>query len=281
MDRLTRKLLEVLLDGGARESALFSGQAVELGGQTFTPDETKGYFKFCFSHAFPVVTAYGQGLHPNVVAISYNSLLHQPVNFEHQMVAYDKDKIAHDKVLGSVVAVEFPRTPGGRWTVSADKQSAPAITGVASFAKLARSMDRVVGKHQTGRHNYSVSMEVQYAYADSMFAVELKPGAKANRGTPDDMARAGWEVIPMTEADDELLATFSVRKKRIVSDYRGARVYQLMGGLDKPVHYAGMGVVHYPAEQEAQILQMAASRTPLLTGVLDPLRKISGLLKPQ
>ncbi len=281
---LNRALLEQLLseDENTKGVAICqqTTEAIEIAGQKLIPDETKGYIEFKFSHSFPVVNAYGQALHPNVIAMSYNSLLHQPLDFEHQVVAYDREKIHHDKILGSVVAVEFPRAPMGGWKMPMDPKDAPAIRAAASFAKLARGMDNVVGKHLSGRHQFSVSMEVQYMFRDCAFAVSLN-GMKPMHETPDDMAKTGWEYIPWVKAADDLLGCFSPTKNRIISDWQSRKVVQLMGGYDKPVHYSGVGIVHYPAEKTAEILQMAASATEDVTKqVLDPLSALIDLVNP-
>jgi len=280
MEAMTKALFETLLSGDERGVSLAAeNQSIDFKGQTYTADGTKGYLTFQFSHAFPVVNAYGQALHPNVVARSHASLKHQPVNYEHHVVAYDKDRYQSDKFYGTVLDVDFPRTPHNGWRVSQDKSAAPGIKGIASFAKLARGMDTIIGKHQTGRHTYSVSMEVEYFYKDCAFAVALG-SAKPAHDTPDDMVGAGWELIPWMEADDDLLATFSMKKKRIVSDWKGRNVVQMMGGLDGTVHYAGLGIVQYGAEREAEILQMAASGSDdVVAEVMKPLRTLTAGLK--
>jgi hypothetical protein len=230
------------------------------------------------SHAFPIVNVYGQALHPNVVAASYKSLLYQNLNWEHIMVAYNPDQHQQDKILGSVVAVNFPDPPVAGWRVGS-KDKAPRIEAVATFAKLARGMQTMIGRHKTGRHKFAVSMEVQYPYAQCAFTVALN-GAKPTHETPEDMVQAGWEYIPWTEADDKLLACFSVKKNRIVSEHKGRQVVQLMGGLNNPVHYSGVAVVHYGAEREAHILQMAASNTnEHVQAIIEPLRRLAGLAK--
>lgn len=278
LDVLTRAALEQILseDESAGSFALCGSNddTVELNNVLYRADATKGYLKFAFSHAFPVVNAYGQALHPNVVAISHQSLLHQNANYEHRIAAYDSVSIANDKILGTVVAVHFPRSPSSGWRVDVDKSKSPGIEAVASFAKRAQNMTQVVGQHKTGRHKHSVSMEVEYMFKDCAFAVQLKDKQKPKHETPDDMVTAGWELIPWLNAEEELLNVYSFKKKRIIADWKGRKVVQLMGGINKPVHYAGVGVVRYGAEAEARILSMAASATRDIAGsALAPLER--------
>ena len=253
--------------------SLFSDESIEWLDRdgrklTFTPDETKVFFKFTMSHVFPVATHYGTALHAPVVEKSYRSLLYQNLNYEHQMAAYYKEpgvpSKVEDRILGSVVAVEFPRSPTGGWKLVPEVET-PGITGVASFAKLATAINRVVGDHQTGRHTYTVSMEVQYPFDQAGFA--LKVGGKKREfdaSTPTDFAQAGYEYVPFKDAPEMLVATFSKKRNRIVARYKGRECCLLMGGLEGQVHYCGMGLVKYGAEKTAAITRLAASGSPLI-----------------
>lgn len=279
------------------EVALFGNQTIEFTHpdnrrETFVPDDTKGYFQFQMAHGFPMGrTAYGTALHPGVTGNSWQSLKHQNLNYEHNIRAYhqgEKNNNIEDRILGTVVAVNYPPTPTGGWKVPPAQSlganaislnsATPAITGVAQFAKLATAMGKVVGEHQTGRHKYTVSMEVRYNLNKSGFAVAMKPGGKAHSGTPDDLARAGFEYWPFTEASEELMGTFSQSKNRITKDFRGRQASMLMGGLPDggTVHFCGVGLVKFGAEPPAAITQMAASGLP---GLADTCSEIPDLLR--
>lgn len=280
MEVLTRALFEEILSEGSKGVTLCREETqppIDFKGRKYEPDKTKGFLKFKMSHAFPVINAYGQALHPNVIAQSFQSLLYQNLNYEHIVVAYDKKSYSSDKFLGTVVDVDFPSAPVTGWKVSADKEDVPHIEAVASFAKLARGMDTVVGRHLGGRHKYSVSMEIQYPYKDCGFAIALNEKKPTiNKDTPEDLLAAGWEYVPWIGCDDDLLGCFSLKENRIVKDWKGRKVVQMMGGLDKPVHYSGVAIVQYGAEAEAEILQMAASNTQQsVLRVLFPLQQLA------
>lgn len=250
--------------------ALAAGEGLELNGQTFVPDDTKGYLRFSLSHGFPVVTQFGLGIHPQVAWQSYQTLLHQNFNLEHQMKAYTPTKRgernrARDRMVGTIVAVDFPRPQGQRHMID-ENSASKAITGIASFAKLAEGVDKILGEHQSGRHRYTVSMEVSYPFQGSGFAIALdknKGGGfkspKINPDTPSDLLASGWEYVDFHDAPEELLACYSREKNRMVQRFRGKTTYLLMGGLDTPVHYAGVGWVRFGAEPTADIEQLAAS----------------------
>jgi hypothetical protein len=253
--------------------SLCGDEGIEFNGEKFVPDSTKGFFTFKFSHAFPVATIYQTALHPNVIAKSYNSLKFQTLNYEHQIAAYSKDgKDVRDRVIGSVVAVDFPRSPMGGWKIDANADNAPGISGVAVVYKQTQGMADLMGQHLTGRKSYTVSMEVFYPFQDAGFAVELSKAVSTANGprpagfadpaydfTPSDMLASGYEYVPVAKAPGELVATFSTKKNRVVAAWKGRKCTVLMGGLNNPVHYAGAGVVRFGAERTAKIQRLAAS----------------------
>jgi hypothetical protein len=171
-----------------------------------------------------------------------------------------------DRVIGSVVAIDFPREPGGGWAIHADASKAPCISGVGVLYKQTSGMAKVLGEHTSGRHSYKVSMEVLYPFEDAGFAVELKGKDPEFNFTPPDMLRAGYEYVPVNQAPEMLVATFSRKNERVVAQYKGRKVTVLMGGLNNAVHYAGVGVVHFGAEPPAKISRLVANdRNPLET----------------
>lgn len=245
--------------------------------QRFIPDSTKGFVKFEVANAFPNALVYGTALHPNVLAKSYGTMLHQPFNMEHQLAAYHKKpgmpNHVEDRILGSIHGVNFPDTPPMGWRVNADANAAPKITALASYSKLAKGMDEVLGNHSSGKHRYTVSMEVQYPFEQAGLAI-----ARGNRAplkgfeatTPEDMSAAGYDYTPIKDAPTDLVtvnaktghyesSVFNKDKGRIDSNYKGRKVTLLMGGLDNPVHFAGVGLVKYGAESKAGIQRMLAS----------------------
>jgi len=233
-------------------------QAITIGGQKFTPDQSKAYLDCSLSHSFPVVTFYGDCVHPQTVANSYDTLLHQVVNYGHLMRVYDPETIYKDRILGSVVAVEFPKAPITGWSVPASVAEAPGIRAVASLFKMADGADRIIGKHQAGRRPYAVSMEIKYQTDASGFAVQATPGNLC----------PGWDYIPLSAAASELLATRDFKKGRMtqrradggyVGRWQNRDVVYVMGGVNGFNHYNGFAMVERGAEPTARIEQMLAS----------------------
>jgi hypothetical protein len=257
------------VSGESLTLSLCGEEGIRFGNQVFTPDSTKAYINFQFSHAFPVRTMYDTALYPSVIAKSFNSLLHQNVNYEHQLAVYHEDKDVRDRVIGSIVACEFPREPVGGWAVNPDASKAPGISGVAVLYKQTSGMAKVLGEHSAGRRNYKVSMEVFYPFEEAGFAVELKGKDPEFNFTPIDMLKAGYEYVPVAQAPAALVATFSRKKNRVVAQYKGRKTCVLMGGLNGSVHYAGMGVVHFGAEPPARISRLVANDSSPLEALAD------------
>jgi hypothetical protein len=165
------------------------------------------------------------------------------------------------------------------WTVDPDPAKAPFISGVAVVWKHMQGMANIIGQHQTGRKKYTISMEVLYPFDEAGFALVGTPG-EFTATTPRDMLDAGFEYVPHNQAPPELISTFSRKRNRVVAQYKGRKVFVLMGGLNNPVHYQGLGVVAFGAEPPAKITRLAASREhPQLDPIADSLHsKVDSLL---
>lgn len=256
---------------GSVEISLCGEEGITFANQTFIPDATNGYFKFRISNGFPVTlvgTREGQALHPNVIAKSYKTLEHQNINYEHQLASYGV--ASNDRVIGCVVAVDFPN-PTMNWTIGTDPDKAPGITGVGVLFKQTQGMARMMGQHMTGSKKYSVSQEVLWPFEEAGFALELNGKDPIKDFSPPDFLKAGYEYIPMEEAPEELRATYSKKRGRIVANWKGRKARVLLGGLSNPVHYAGMGVVGFGAEPQAEIQRLAASGGSPLERLADSL----------
>jgi hypothetical protein len=255
--------------------------AIDIAGQRLVPDESKAYAEFSISHAWPVVTAYGTALHPGTVANSWASMVHQVFNEGHKMRAYDqsseRNQIARDFILGTVVAAEYPNTPPGGWRLATEKGAAPGIRAAAVIHKHAEHVPKILGEHLGGRHKWTVSMEVNYSILSSGFVVLQRgqAGRKAaellNCFTPDEFTNQGLGYVAMEQAPEELLGTYDFDQRRMKpnANWQGLPVVLLKGGINGQVHYQGVGLVRYGAEREAQVQQILATDPDALEGLTD------------
>ena len=265
-----------LLTSKFTDCVLASEQGVKLGSLNFVPDSTKGFMRFQMAQAFPNQTKFGTAMMASVIEKSYQSLLYQPFDYEHQIAAYHKEEgkpnRVTDRILGSVVAAQFNNSSA--WRISDSPENAPKIEAVACYAKLAQGMRSVLGEHSTGLHRWSVSMEIDYAWDDTGFALPRagrKPLSEFAASTSPDMAAAGFDYVPTAEAPADLKATFSARSNRITSHYKGRKPTLVIGGLDGEVHFKGVALARYGAEDAAGIQSLAASNGGVIAFAFQPL----------
>ena len=242
---------------------VLNGGAVTCAGQKFEPDDTKAYVEFYLSHGFPVVTSDRTAIHPQVVANSYGSLLHQVFNLGHMMKAYDPENNARDRILGSVVVVEFPEAAGADgWKVQADPAKAPGIHGVAVMHKLAEGAAQILAQHLTGKRRWTVSMETQFSLEESGFLIgkddALGEAVRfAEAETPDDLRSLGYWWMPWGKAGP-VMEAWDEARTRIKPAYQTRQIVFLLAGLDGRVHYNGVGLTPWGKEPAAEVRQMVA-----------------------
>jgi len=276
--------------------ALCGERAIEIGGQVLRADKSSAYVEFFLSHGFPVTTIDGTGIHPQVVANSYRTMLHKVFDLNHLMKEYDPKSNPRDRILGTIVGVEFPAfAPGagatagrpaspesspvrqslgeGGWKVQGERSAAPGIRAVAVMHKQAELVPQLLAQHAEGKP-WTVSMEQEYFVGNSGFLVARgdPPSlgsygaaseddlAQWERVTPEDLRELGWVYVPATLAPMELLDCFDPEKSKITKPYLGRETIILFGGLDGTVRYYGVGMTPAGREKEAAIGQVLASR---------------------
>lgn len=294
-----------LCDASLDVSTMYSG-GLQLG--KLKPDKFKAYVEFRLAHAFPVVSSYNTSFHPSTLRNSFESMLHQQFNYGHLIREYykgkpEENKIREDRILGSIVAVDFPREPMGGWSLT-NVEDAPGMHCVATLAKQAKGMDRLLGGYQSGRQDWTVSLEVDYQLVESGVVVvpqynekDSQTGGNKDLGgasrenaiseddmsilakhTPPDYQKAGLWYLPLIEANDDIIDCFSVEKGMFVKPWKGNKLVMLMGGYDGVVDFKGTGVVNYGAEPTARIESILAEDKEMsalsenvtkLTNVLD------------
>ena len=267
--------------------ALCRDKAIEICGRVLRPDQTTAYVEFYLSHAFPVVTVDGTALHPQVVANSFHSMENKVFDLCHLMKKYGTGP--QDRILGTVIAVEFPDTPAGGWTVQSDRASAPGIRAVACMHRNAEQVDEILQKHFTGQIRWTVSMEQLWEMDNSGFLLKAGSGRQNeefsgwDRDTPEDFKTLGWTYVPAVDAPLELLKCLDPKDAKIIRKFRGAETLMLFGGLNGSVHYNGVGLTPLGKEDEAEVMQMLASRKMIvvngliLPDVFDLLRRTAVL----
>ena len=271
----------------ARGVSLCAGKnSVTIAGQTFTPDADTAYVEFRLAHAFPVTTKYRTGIHPQVVANSHRSLVNKVFNLAHIMRKYDQRNNPQDRILGTVLAVEFPEEPEGGWKVQASRAEAPGIRAVAVMHKAAQWVEEILSSWSAGRTpfdpagEWTVSMENQHQLEESGFLVSAERGVadakprfgaelkKFAESTPQDIAALGYVYVPCVSAPLALLdclnndqddAREGIASTRVCRNFLGQETILLLNGLDGAIRFNGVGLCPAGMEPEARVEQMLAA----------------------
>lgn len=213
----------------------------------FQADDYKGYVRFRICTAFPNVIgpeAHGRyfGFHPQVLANSYKSLLHQQTNLGHVLEAYGGYK---DRIMGGIVGVSFPDNHGRKWEIPDDVSKAPFLDCVAVFWKLASGVKNMVGNHQTSRQKTNVSIEVGTTIEDLSV---YDPRDRSILSLADAMA-----------AHPKLI-TVAPKKGIQIGQVDGVQFAFAAGHADGAVPYKGVGYTPNPAEwKTAKVVELRAA----------------------
>jgi hypothetical protein len=264
--------------------ALCGERAIEIAGQVLRPDASTAYVEFYLSHAFPVVTVDDTALHPQVVANSYRSMLYKVFDLAHLMKKYDPKNNPRDRILGTVVAVEFPPTPEGGWKVQGDKDKAPGIRAVACMHKNAEQVNKILDGYFSGQMQWTVSMEQAFTVESSGFLIKGDYQAEEEDSTPEDLKALGWQYVSAAEAPNELLKCLDSKEAKIIKKFRAGETLVLFGGLNGSIHYQGVGLTPLGKEKEAEVSTMLASAKliegangELMPDVVELLKKTAAL----
>lgn len=216
------------------------------------PDQWTAYARVRFSKALPLVTGPESisgaifGLHPAVIARSYQGVVHKQVNLGHTLRVLGKRE---DRICGCVLQAAFPEEPEGgweAWSVPDTPEESPHITCYSALFKQAHGVAEMLGQHLGGKVNMSVSMEMAY------FLDEV--------GVYDPSSRSAFDrsAIPtnlkgyLFEDNDGRLG---VRKNS-----RQPGLVLIPGGVSGRVWYSGYGYTASPAEETAGIESISATR---------------------
>lgn len=248
-------------------------KSIMIAGRTLTPDPDNSYVEFYVSHGLPVILPTDKtGIHPQVVANSFRSLENKVFNLSHLMKKYSPET-KYDRILGTVIAVEFPETPAGGWKVGADKAAAPCIRAVAVMHKAADLVEQILeswyGDQKPLGGEWTVSMENRHTVENSGFLVAGESGVETfMESTPADLSALGYVYVPAkgaplelleclnNEQDDKKDKTSSIRVKR---DFNEQEVIFILGGIDGKIRYSGMALTPRGKEEEAYVSEMLAS----------------------
>ena len=214
------------------------------------PDDYKGYFRFRIATSFPAVIGpemHGRyfGFHPQVLANSYKSLLHQQTNLGHMLKAYGAYR---DRIIGSIVGVgvgNLQRCVGPQ-KVAATTDAAQYLDCVAVFYKMAEGVKDMLGNHISSRQKQSVSIEAGTTMQD-MSVYDPRDGSILSMA--DAMAQYPKLITMHKDA----------KKGLQIGKVDGVQFALAAGGDNGSIPFRGVGVTPTPAEvHTARIIDLKA-----------------------
>lgn len=209
-------------------------------------DDYKAYVKLNICHSFPQVhgpESSGKffGFHPQVLANSHRSILHQQVNLNHQLKVYGAYR---DRIVGTVVGVAFPENRRG-WEIPENPADAPSMEVIAVLHKAAEGVPAWLGGHQSGRAKSQVSIEV---------SPKLSQCGVFN---PQDRS-----ILSLAEAEEAYPGSITFDDKTGVgtTKWEGVQLGIALGRLNDTISFQGFGYVPRGAEKTARITDIRAER---------------------
>lgn len=212
-------------------------------------DDYKGYFRFRIATAFPNVIGpemHGRyfGMHPQVLANSYRSLLHQQTNLGHSLKAYGGYR---DRIMGAIVGVQVGNLQRQmKQTIAATVAAAQYLDVIAVVHKQAEGVKDLLGNHASARQKTSVSIEAAPTVGElSVY-------------DPRDASILSMEVA--TGLYPKLI-TVSKEKGLQIGKVDGVQFALAPGGTDGRVAFRGVGYTPNPAENPntAKIIDLKAA----------------------
>lgn len=280
---------------------LNSGEkAITILGVTKRADDFKGYLEGTLSHAFPVVCDGGVALEAGTIANSYGSMQDQLFDLSHLMRVHStpENPIPEDKVLGTIVGVEFPPTPEGGWKLAAPGTATPGIRMVAVLHKQVMEVWNFLKEYAgTGApFDFALSMEMHWKYREAGYAIF--PGSEPLpewivASTPADFLELDYGYVPWTNVmafseglptgylaqgrpgEAALAGLYDMEAGRIHEPWQGRQVAVLGGGINGTVRYSGVALVKFGAEPTAAVSRLLASHSfpPELLAKLQEFRR--------
>lgn len=238
--------------------------AITVGGRSLVPDKDLAFLEVRCAYGLPMVNSFGQSMLPQVIARSAHTWDNKLVNVGHMMRSYAPREIPRDRIVGHVAGYEVVPGPvdaaSGQLTIPADRNEAAHCRLALAIYKSAERIPGLVGQSQTGRQQWTVSMEVSWFLDQTAFAWKrsLVPVMNAL-----DLG-GGWEGVTWDKAPDDLRACWDDAAMNgqgaITKQWQKRNVVLLLGGLDFAVRFYGVALVNEGHEPGAHIRRLLAGR---------------------
>lgn len=217
-----------------------------------SPDQWTAYVRVRIGKSLPLVVGPESisgavfGIHPAVIARSYQGMIHKQVNLGHNLKALGKKE---DRICGCVLQAAYPEEPESgweSWSIPNNPEDAPHITLLSALFKQAHGVPDMLGKHLGGKVNMSVSMEFTY-YLDEV-------------GVHDPLTKATYDRAAIPTALKGYLFEDDRGRLLVRKNSRQPGLVLAPGGTSGRIWFSGYGYTDQPAESTAGIEHIAAAR---------------------
>lgn len=246
MPRLTSKFYLPNID---RECDIIAADSPDPVFGEATPDNWSAYARIRFGKSLPMVAGPESisgavfGIHPAVLARSFNTILHKQMNLGHQLKSLGSKR---DRIVGCVLQCAFPEEPEGGWLVPDSVEEAPHITAYATLFKQAEGVSDMLGKHLGGKVKMAVSMEFTY-YHDEV-------------GIYDPVSGITYDRMDIPASLKGFIAEDAKGRLLVRKNSRQPALVLALGGVTGRIWFSGVGYTDRPAESTAGIEHIAASK---------------------
>ena len=215
---------------------------IEMCGRTFKPDRAKAMFEAKICHSLPKGNLNDRGFTAQTLANSYKSAEFQLCDFDHRLGFYGTSEDGEDRVCGTIAAIEFP-DKADAIELAAEGKAVPLRALLVAYRK-AKGVETMLKDIDDGKYNWRTSVEVEYALANA-----------ALYDTVDK------KFFPWSECTQEMKALVTANA---VANYKGHKMLFIPGGEDGQLLVSGCAFTRWPADKDATLDQMAASKKTII-----------------
>jgi len=211
------------------------------------PDNFTAYARIRFGKCLPLIAGPESisgsvfGMHPAVIARSYQGILHKQMNMGHK-VTYLGAK--EDRICGCVLGAGFPEEPEGGWVIPESVSAAPSIEAFCVLHKQAKGVSKMLGDHLAGKVKMAVSMEFSFFWNEVGIYV------------PDENLVYERDKLPSSLKN--MVVEDSKGKLILRKTARNPQLVLAIGGNSGRIIFSGVGYTDNPAESTAAVDSFAA-----------------------
>lgn len=224
--------------------------AITLGGKTIKPDGAKAVLEAKICHSLPKWNDNDRAFTAATLSNSHRSGELQLVDFDHRLEYYNQvlneegeaEDEVEDRVCGTIAALEFMDKEEA--IAAAAKGKAVPLRAILVAYRKAKGVEQMLKDIADETYNWRTSIEVEYEIAKAALY--------------DTVDKTFYKWSDCTDEMKKLV------KPASVGDYKGHKMVYVPGGEDGRVMISGCAFTRWPADGDATIEKMAASKKVIM-----------------